>query len=322
MGSSLRYDPEYWAAIAPFADQKQPTFKNVWELREFTQNLLGTMFRLAPGPENVQEKKITFKSHDGIKLGLHRFATPEVINAPQPQPAVLYVHGGGMVSCTVEIFAPAIARNVALAGMPFFAVDYRLAPEYPAPCGVEDCFAALKYLSEHAKELNIDPARIAVMGDSAGGGLAAGAALIARDRKLSPPLAKQILIYPMLDDRTSYPPDHPLIKFLTWQATDNVLAWNAVLGEGKAGNPDAVVSEYAVPARAKSLAGLPSTYIDVGGLDLFREENIKYASRLMEECVDVEFHLWPGVPHGFESAIGTSWAARAIGSRSKALKSF
>jgi acetyl esterase/lipase len=320
--SKLRYDPEYWAAIAPFADQKQPTFKNVWELRQFTQTLMGAMFRMAPVPENIRENKFQFTSHDGIKIGLHQFATTEVLSSVLPQPAVLYVHGGGMVSCTVETFAPNIARQAALAGIPFFAVDYRLAPEYPAPCGVQDCYAALKYMSENAKELNIDPARIAVMGDSAGGGLAAGCALMARDRALSPPIAKQILIYPMLDDRTKVAPDAPILKFLTWQATDNVLAWNAYLGEDKAGKPEADVDEYAVPARAKNLKGLPPTYIDVGSLDLFLQEDVDYAARLMREEVEVEFHVWPGVPHGFESAVGTSWTARAIGSRAKALKGF
>jgi acetyl esterase/lipase len=320
--SNIRYDPEYWAAVAPFMDQKQPKFKNVWELREFTQNLLGTIFRMAPTPENVMEKKFTYKSYDGNKRALHRFATVDVLHHPAPQPAVIYCHGGGMVSCTVDIFAPAVARNAASSGLPFFAVDYRLAPENPAPCGVEDVYAAIKYVSDNARDLNIDPSRIAVMGDSGGGCLAAGAALLARDRRLNPPLAKQILIYPMLDDRTALAPDAPLLKFLTWQATDNVLAWTAVLGPDKAGKPGANVSEYAAPARARYLGGLPPTYLDVGGLDLFRDECLEYVTRLAKENVEVEVHVWPGVPHGFESAIGTSWAARAFGSRIKALKGF
>jgi acetyl esterase/lipase len=323
---TIRYDAEYWAAVAPFSGQPQPTFKNVWELRQFTEQLLRVVFRMTPAPETVSEKKFVFKSHDGVKIGLHRFATAEVLAASgrKPGPAVLYMHGGGMVSGTVEIFAPSIARNTHRAGVPFFAVDYRLAPENPAPCGVEDCYAALRYMSEHASELGIDPARIAVMGDSAGGGLAAGVALIARDRGLSPPLAKQILIYPMLDDRTkfSYGADAPLHKFLTWKTADNVLAWDAYLGADRAGRPEAVVSEYAAPARAKNLAGLPPTYIDVGGLDLFRDENVDYAARIMKENIEVEIHVWPGVPHGFESAVSTSAAIRAQMSRTKALKGF
>ena len=226
-----------------------------------------------------------------------------------------------MVSCSVEIFGPALARHAKASGVTFFGVDYRLAPENPAPCGVEDGFAALKYVSEHAAELNVDPKRIAVMGDSGGGCIAAGTALLARDRGLSPALAKQILIYPMLDDRTHLDEGEDLHKFLTWQLHENVLSWKALLGE-KAGKPEAEVSAYAAPARAESLRGLPPTYIDIGTLDLFRDENVEYVARMVKENVEVEFHLWPGLPHGFEGAAGTAIVKRVLASREKAMQSF
>jgi acetyl esterase/lipase len=322
MSGNLKYDADYWNVISAYADQPKPQWNDVFEFRAFTENLLRTIFRMGPTPDHVQETKITFKSHDGAKINLHRFATPEVIKAKEPSPAVLYIHGGGMVSCSVEIFAPSIARNANLHSLPFFAVDYRLAPEHPAPTPVEDCYAALKYLSEHAKEYNIDPKRICVMGDSAGGGLGAGVTLLARDRKLSPPVAKQLLIYPMLDDRTVLPADSQLRQFLSWNESDSLLAWKAYLGEDKAGKPEADVSFYSVPARAPSYAGLPPTYLEVGGLDIFRDETIEYAKRLSQENVEVEFHLWPGVPHGFESAPAVQWTTRALGSRGSALKRF
>ncbi len=178
---------------------------------------------------------------------------------------------------------------------------------------LDDCYAALRWLSEHAEEHGIDPARIAVMGDSAGGGLAAATVLMARDGRLHPPVAKQILVYPMLDDRTRTA-SPALTPFLTWRASDNVLAWDAYLGgPGYEGSADTV------PARAESLAGLPSTYMDVGGVDLFRDECAVYAARLAQQDVETEFHLFPGVPHGFEGA-GTAVARTARELRVKAIK--
>lgn len=167
---------------------------------------------------------------------------------------------------------------------------------------VEDCYATIKWLSENGTQLGIDPAGISVMGKSSGGGIAAGAALLARDRCLSPPLEKQFLIYPMLDDRTSAKlnPEDPIISFLDWTPALNKFAWDAYLGADKAGNPAADVSPYAAPVRAQDLADLPSTYIDVGGLDLFCHEDIAYAAKLYAAGVEVEFHMRPGLPHGFD----------------------
>jgi acetyl esterase/lipase len=225
-----------------------------------------------------------------------------------------------MISCTVETFRPAIARSVAGTGIQQFAVDYPRAPEHPAPAAVNDVYLALEWLSAHAKEMHVDPARIIVMGDSAGGGLAAGVVLMARDRGLTPPVAKQILIYPMLDDRTHYPEDWPMRSFLTWKAEDNVMAWDAYVGADKRGREEADVSPYAAPARATSVEGLPSTYMEVGGLDLFRDEDMKYALRLTEANVEVEFHLYPGVPHGFENALGSWVVTRALENRVRAMQ--
>lgn len=205
-------------------------------------------------------------------------------------------------------------------GIQQFAVDYPRAPEHPAPAAVNDIYLALEWLSAHAKEMHIDPARIIVMGDSAGGGIAAGTCLMARDKGLTPPVAKQILIYPMLDDRTRYPDDWPMRNFITWKIEDNEMAWDAYLGAGKRGREDVDVSPYAAPARVESVAGLPSTYIEVGGLDLFRDENLKYVARLAEQNVEVEFHLYPGVPHGFENAVGSWVVTQALENRVRALQ--
>ncbi|KPM45588.1 hypothetical protein AK830_g922 [Neonectria ditissima] len=319
--ATYRFDPEYLQALGPRATgDKPPLFKTALEIREFTDPILTQVLGAIPYPSDIKETVFTVRSHDGVDIQVTRFASETTLAASNPTPAVVYAHGGGLIASSVTIFAPQIARHAHDSRLPYFAVGYRLAPENPAPCAAEDCYAAAQFVSEHAAEFNVDPAKIAVHGDSAGGGVAAGAALIARDRRLSPPLAKQILVYPMLDDRTELPADDPILEFLSWQSNDNVLAWNAYVGEDKRGKPDADISPYAVPARATSLRGLPPTYIDVGTLDLFRDEDIAYAARLAKDYVEVEFHLWPGLPHGFDGVAGTSWYNTSQDSRLNAIR--
>lgn len=169
----------------------------------------------------------------------------------------------------------------------------------------------------HAKELGVDPTRIGVAGLSAGGGLAAGVALLARDRGLHPPIAKQILLCPMLDDRNTRT-DEALLPLVTWSWDDNWTGWNALLA-GVQGSSS--VFQYAAPSRAESLQNLPPAYIDVGSLDIFLEENKVYADRLKEAGVNVEYHMYNGVPHGFEfRAEGTEVLSRTLSNRHKAIQ--
>ncbi|KAM0433441.1 hypothetical protein ACHAPT_004321 [Fusarium lateritium] len=320
--ATLRYDPEYLAVVSTLPPQERPdTFKNVFELRNFTEAALYNIIRILPTPKGITETKIQYKSIDNTTINLYRFANKKITKASTPGPAVLFAHGGGGISCSVDVYAPQIARYVADTGITFFAVDYRLAPEHPAPAATEDVFAGLKYILSHAAELNIDPKRIAIMGDSTGGGLAAGAALMARDQCLTPPLAKQILVYPMLDDRTNLPAGSPLEPFLIWKNGDNKQAWTALLGDA-AEKENADVSAYSAPARAKDLRDLPSTYIEVGGLDLFRAEDVSYAGRIAAADVEVELHLWPGLPHVYEVASQATIVKKALEARTRALKSF
>ena len=157
------------------------------------------------------------------------------------------------------------------------------------------------------------------MGESAGGGIAAGLALYARDKQLQPPIAKQILVYPMID-YTKTEPFPALSKYLVWTEESNLTGWTALLGDKiKSGD----VSPYASPAHVKDVSGLPSTYIDCGTLDLFRDEDTEYARRLAAANVDVEYHLYPGVPHGFEAIAPNITASKqATANRMKALMSF
>lgn len=226
-----------------------------------------------------------------------------------------------MVGGSVEVFKGSIAYHARQAGVPFFAVHMRLAPEYPAPTSIEDCFAALKYMMEHASKLGIDATKITIAGFSAGGGIAASTALVARDRQLSPPLAKQVLIYPMLDDRTVTPNDKSEKgQFYVWPASWNILSWRAYLGGPE--RQAEVAKMHAAPARSEDLTGLPPTYLEIGSLDLFFSETVEYAKRLGESDVEVELHVWPGLPHAFDSALNISWHKKAMSSRIEALTRF
>jgi acetyl esterase/lipase len=181
-------------------------------------------------------------------------------------------------------------------GLVVVSVEYRLAPETPHPGPVEDCYAGLAWTARHADELGIDPERIIVAGASAGGGLAAALALLARDRG-GPELAGQMLIYPMLDDRNDSPSAVQMAGLGVWDRTANDTGWGALLGAAK-GGPE--VSPYAAPARATDLSGLPPAFIDVGSAETFRDEDVAYAARIWQAGGRAELHVWPGAFHGFD----------------------
>jgi acetyl esterase/lipase len=205
--------------------------------------------------------------------------------------ALLHIHGGGFVMGTPEMD---VARNIELAratGCTILSVDYRLAPEHPHPAGLEDCHAALVWLASEAKSRGFERERIGVIGESAGGGLAASLALVARDRK-SVPLAYQVLIYPMLVPHAKAVDDERTGHFI-WSRASNGYAWSAYLGSG----PTDVGT---IAGLATNVAGLPPTFLVVGELDLFVHDNLGYASRLVAAGGSVEAHLYPGAIHGFD----------------------
>ncbi len=209
------------------------------------------------------------------------------------RPAYFHVHGGGYIMGTADqsdIPCRALAADL---GCVVVSVDYRIAPETIFPGNVEDCYAGLKWLHDHAAELGADPARIAIGGESAGGGLTAALALYNRD-KGDVPVIHQQLVYPMLDDRQ--PADrHPLTGEYGWTHQFDNFGWACILGHEPGGEG---VSPYAAAARAESLAGLPPTFIGVGALDLFMEANVEYARRLTRAGVPTELHVYPGAFHG------------------------
>jgi triacylglycerol lipase len=260
--------------------------------------------RTVPGPKDAPD----------ISLHIYR---PEGVS--ERLPAIFHIHGGGYVLGAAETMEGPHRELVKALGCILVSVDYRLAPETVFPGAIEDCYAGLRWLFEEADAIGVDKARIGVMGESAGGGLAAALALLARDRgEFS--LIFQHLIYPMLDDRTCTRPDpNPHVGEFIWHAANNHFGWTALLGQEPGGEG---VSSYAAAARAEDLSGLPPAFISTGSLDLFLEEDLDYARRLLRAGVPTEFHVFPGGFHGYEIMSEARVSKAARGASLEALRRF
>ncbi len=310
------YDAELAELLTAAAEIRRATRPAAgdWHARRETGNAnLAAVFSALPDTPDVQTHDVQISGYEGAPVAARLYRRDD----SSPGSAILYIHGGGMVVGSMDLYDKVPASYVAESGVPMLSVDYRLAPEHQHPVPVEDCFGALTWLHEHAAEYGIDPVRIAVMGDSAGGGLAAGTAILARDRAV--PLARQILIYPMLDDRNVFP-DPELVPFAGWNHEDNLAGWGALLGERR-GTGD--VHPSAAPARLAEFAGLAPAYIEVGELDIFRDEDVEYAQQLGRAGVSCELHVHTGVPHGFDGvARGSPLGQRSRADRIRFLQSF
>jgi len=212
-----------------------------------------------------------------------------------PTGAILHAHGGGFVMCDVESSHPRNVELVRKLGVPLVSVDYRLAPEHPYPAALQDVFTALEWLASAPAGLAVDPTRIVLHGTSAGAGLVAAAALLARDRG-GPAVRFQYLGIPMLDDRQDTASIRRFTDTPMWDRDKAAIAWSAYLGQDVAGGAD--VDVYAAPARATDLRGLPPAYVNVMEFDPLRDEGLNYALALLAAEVPVEVHLFPGTFHG------------------------
>ena len=233
-----------------------------------------------------------------------------------PKGGVFHIHGGGMVAGSrrtgVDLFLPHVVDGNAVV----VSVEYRLAPEHPDPAPVEDCYAGLVWTAKNAADLGINPERLLIAGGSAGGGLAAGTALLARDRAF-PKLSHQVLICPMLDDRFETHSSRMIDRGCGWDRNSNLYGWTSLLGDRR-GGPD--VSQYAAPARTEDLSGLPRTYLDTGSVETFRDEVLIYARRLSEAGVSVDLHMWGGGFHGFDVAGHAALAAASRATRDEFIR--
>ena len=293
-----RVDPTLMEGIALYerlglAQHQRLTGDVIQELRAQSNAAVATFLASVPTDERVSRKDHTIQGPGGdLLLRVYR---PR--SASGVLPALVWLHGGGMISGGIETDGPTCERYAIGLDCVVVSVQYRLAPEDAYPAALEDCYAALMWSAQQADGLNIDATRIAVGGESAGGGLAAATALLARDRN-GPALVFQALAYPMLDDRNNTPSAREFEDIPTWSHQHNYSAWQALLG-AKAGGPE--VEPYAAPARAIDLFGLPPSLIQVGELDVFRDEDIIYATRLMQAGVPTELHIYAGAYHGWDA---------------------
>ncbi|OBI41690.1 alpha/beta hydrolase fold domain-containing protein [Mycobacterium colombiense] len=292
LASAPPFDPELGAVLAVLVDQ----------IPTVTRETIGEL-RAAPFPGVVTDddlagvglvrRDVTIRGYEGAELVASIITRTDRSGVG---PGIYHTHGGGMIVGNrligVSQIVPWIVEHDAVA----VTVEYRIAPEFPDPYPVEDCYAGLLWTAEHSAELGIDLDRLIVAGASAGGGLAAGVALLARDRN-GPRLAGQALMCPMLDDRDQTPSTVQFEKAGIWVRSSNLVGWNALLGDRRGSDG---VSIYAAPARATDLSGLPPAFIDCGSAELFRDEDVAYATNLWCAGVQAELHVWPGGFHGFD----------------------
>ena len=292
------FDPECGAVLGAVAELLSPslTFAEIPSRRTALSQMMPALSveelaregaftvedRSVPGPEGAPE----------ISLLICR-----PTSATAPVAAIYHTHGGGMFAGDNRTGMPEFLDWAQELELAVVSVEYRVGPETPHPGPVEDCYAGLVWTAEHAVELGIDPTRIVIAGASAGGGLAAAVALLARDRG-GPALAGQVLMCPMLDDRNDTVSSLQMAGLGVWDRTSNDTGWKALLGDAR-GGPD--VSPYAAPARATDLSGLPPAFIDVGSAETFRDEDVAYASRIWQAGGIAELHVWPGGFHGYSA---------------------
>jgi acetyl esterase/lipase len=264
---------------------------DIKERRNTVDSLLRMMIAELPPIENVVMEDRNIPGPDGSPEVGVRIYKPVDVSASLP--GMFFIHGGGMIMGSIEgenLKAAMLCETIQAVVV---SVEYRLAPENPHPAPVQDCYEALVWMSKNATELGFDPERLAIVGGSAGGGLAIATALMARDQEF-PKLCFQMANYPMIDDRNETPSSKEITDVGIWDREANLEAWDWYLG----GKP---ADEYAAPARAKNLSDLPPTFIDVGEIDLFRDEDIEFATRLLQAGVTTELHVYPGAYHASEA---------------------
>lgn len=307
-------DPEVAAGLAAVPNDSPAAARGDTEaLRRVVTDGMSRLAEIeAARRPTVQVRDCSVCAPDGAKVAVRWYSRRD----SAPAAAVLFAHGGGMIAGDVDLYDGMVSRYVDESGVPFLSVDYRLAPQVTGTVPAGDGFAALTWLLAHAAELGVERSRVAVMGESAGGGIAAAVAIRARDEGIS--LARQILIYPMLDDCTVQS-DGRRDELLTWDYDASFTCWTALLGSDR-GSPG--VSPLAAPARLTDHRGLAPAYIEVGDLDIFRDEDVAYAQRLAAAGVPVELHVHPGAPHGYERfAPASALARRAMADRLRILRS-
>jgi acetyl esterase/lipase len=289
------FDVELGAVLAALGEMLPPTLTPEMIAPMRQGGLLATPIDELIGDRPIRHEERTVPGPEGAPdITLSIFTRTD--HAPGG-PGIFHTHGGGMIIGDRFTGAEEYLNWVMELDAVVVSVEYRLAPENPDPAPVDDCYAGLVWTAAHAEELGIDPTRLVIGGGSAGGGLAAGVTLKARDLG-GPVLAGQLLIYPMIDDRNETPSSHQVDGFGVWDRGSNDTGWDALLGDRR--KTDAV-SIYAAPAHATDLTNLPPAFIDVASAEVFRDEDVAYAMKIWEQGGVAELHVWPGGFHGFDA---------------------
>ena len=286
-----RVDPELLPALDLFpAELVSAIGDDPPAARAMLEGLMQAMLEALPPTDVTIEERVIPGPDGDIPIAVYQ---PP---APAPRPGLLMMHGGGYIVGTAreDINGIGYAEHV---GCTVVSVDYRMAPEFTYKEAIADCFAGLNWMFDNAEALGVDASRIAIGGGSAGGGLTAALALYNRDNK-GPDVAFQLLVYPMLDDTHETPSGYEVTHPNVWNRDVSLKAWKMYLGEEHGADE---VSPYAAAARAQDLSGLPPAFVAVGTEDLFRDEDIDYAQRLMAAGVPTELLVVPGMFHGGES---------------------
>lgn len=294
------YDPELDTALSTLKVPPNITPELVPLLRARDLPIAEPL--LADQPDIAHQECTIPGSAGDIILSVFTAKSRPSFHSLKGQPGIMFIHGGGFVSGNRFSSVINWFEYIKLVDAVLISVDYRLAPEFPDPAPLEDCYTALLWTREHTEELGIDPSRIMVGGSSAGGGLAAGVSLYARGRN-GPQLCAQLLVSPMLDDRLQTVSSQQYINEPPWSRESNQTGWNALLGEGSARRE---VSIYAAPGRAIDLAGLPPAFIEVGSAEVLRDDCVAYATSLWAAGVQTELHVWPEAFHRFQAYAPTA----------------
>ena len=312
MGINRIYDPtvEEQASIFPHFDVTDAVGARR-TLEEFLAALAAQGVE-RPTDDRIEEIERTIPGPDGAPEVPIRIYMPK--DRTEAGPGFVNFHGGGFIMGDLEMEHARCLAMAAEGGAVSVGVDYRLAPENPFPAGAEDCYAALEWVADHAEELKIDPAKIAIGGGSAGGNLTAAVALMARDRG-GPDVAFQMLSYPVVDDRCETPSMKNGAGLYIWDYQNTLDMWDQYIGKERSN-----VSPYAAPTRAKDLSGLPPAYVMTCEHDCLRDEAIIYAMQLMAAGVQVELHNYPGTVHGFDFLMQSDISTRAVNEGIEAFK--
>ena len=294
--------PRYFTTLRP---------SEIGEFRAATSRDRSSIDEVVAGrPVEITDHTVARDDGGEIAISVVRSAEHDGASAP----GAYLLHGGGMVGGSRWAVVPMLVEWVLEYGAVAASVDYRLAPEHPDPVPVEDCYAGLEWFVGRAGEFGFDPGRVLIGGPSAGGGLAAGTTLLARDRGSTMPVA-QLLMSPMIDDRNDTSSAHQVDGVGVWDRTSNETGWTALLGDRR-GTDD--VSSAAAPARATDLSGLPPTYLDAGSAEVFRDETIELARRIWAAGGSAELHVWAGGFHGFQGIVPAAGVSRAAAERREA----